>query len=253
MERFIGRVALVTGASTGIGRAVSLRLAASKVKVVATARNMERLESLCKEAKDLDPDASIKPIQCDMRNEAEILSLFEQITNEWGGVDICINNAGLLKDSPLLSGDSDHWREMLDVNVIALSLCSREAVKSMRNRSVDDGHIINISSMGGHRVLPNASTHFYSCTKFAVTSLSEGLHQELCALNSHIRVTQISPGAVKTEFLERAQGKEAADKHYNSIKPLEANDIADSVLYALSAPPHVQIKDILMRPTEQVA
>jgi len=118
MDRWIGRVALVTGASSGIGWAVSLRLAANKVKVVASGRNLERLKSLCKEATDLNQDASIKPIQCDMRNESEILSMFEQIKNEWGGVDICINNAGLLNDAPLLSGDTDKWREMLDVNVI---------------------------------------------------------------------------------------------------------------------------------------
>jgi len=252
MERWIGRVALVTGASTGIGRAICLRLAASKVKVVASARNMERLQSLCKEALEIDQDATIKAIQCDMRNESEIMSLFEQISSEWGGVDICINNAGMSGNATLLSGDSAKWREMLDVNVIGLSVCSREAVKSMRSRAVDDGHIINISSMAGHRVAPSTSNHFYSCTKFAVTSLSEGLHQELRELKSHIRVTQISPGMVQTEFLERALGKEVADKRYSAIKPMQANDIADSVIYALSAPAHVQVKDILIRPTEQL-
>jgi len=117
---------------------------------------------------------------------------------------------------------------------------------------VDDGHIINLSSMGGHRVLPFNTTHFYSCTKFAVTSLSEGLHQELRAIKSHIRVTQISPGIVETEFLERAVGKAAADEKHKSVITMKANDIADSVIYALSAPPHVQVKDILMRPTEQL-
>jgi len=253
MDRWIGRVALVTGASSGIGRAISLRLAACKVKVVASGRNLERLESLCKEATDLNQDASIKPIQCDMRNESEILSMFEQIKNEWGGVDICINNAGLLNDAPLLSGDTDKWREMLDVNVIGLSVCAREAVKSMRDRSVDDGHIINISSMGGHRVVPSASSHFYSCTKFAVTALSEGLHQELRAIKSHIRITQLSPGLVQTELFERDQGKTTSDKLFKSIKPMKANDIADGIIYALSAPPHVQVKDILIRPTEQLS
>jgi len=140
----------------------------------------------------------------------------------------------------------------LDVNVIALSLCTREAVKLMLSASVDDGHIINISSMGGHRVLPNPSNHFYSCTKFAVTSLTEGLHNELRALKSHIRATQISPGMVETELFERARGKETSDRLLSAIKVMKPNDIADSVIYALSAPAHVQVKDILLRPTEQM-
>jgi len=122
----------------------------------------------------------------------------------------------------------------------------------MRDRSVDDGHIIHISSMAGHRVIPSASTHFYAATKFAVTALNEGLHQELRAIESHIRTTAISPGRVDTEFHERAFGQKAENTIVGSIEPLVANDIADCVMYALSAPPHVQVKDILIRPTEQL-
>ncbi|CAI5693219.1 unnamed protein product [Oreochromis niloticus] len=181
--------------------------------------------------------------------------MFAAIKEQHKGVDVCINNAGLAHPEPLLSGKTSGWKNMMDVNILGLSICTREAYQSMKERNVDDGHIININSMSGHRVLPSASTHFYTATKFAVTALTEGLRQELRAEKTHIRATSISPGLVETEFGPRLF-KDNPDKSaglYSEYKPLEAKDVASSVVYVLSAPPHVQIGDIQMRATEQVS
>jgi len=123
----------------------------------------------------------------------------------------------------------------------------------MKNRKIDDGHIINISSMSGHRVVSSRPTHFYSATKHAVKALTDGVRNELREMKSNIRITEISPGLVETEFQVRMSGEAAAEKVYSKIKCLQADDIADSVVYALSAPPHVQVHDILMRPTNQAS
>uniref|UniRef100_A0AAV2JAK6 Dehydrogenase/reductase SDR family member 11 n=1 Tax=Knipowitschia caucasica TaxID=637954 RepID=A0AAV2JAK6_KNICA len=181
--------------------------------------------------------------------------MFSAIKTQHKGVDVCINNAGIAHNEPLLSGLTGGWRNMIDVNVLALSICTREAYKSMKERNVDDGHIININSMGGHRVVPSADEHFYCATKYAVTALSEGLRQELREANSHIRVTCISPGIVETEFAFRHLNSdpEKAASVYASIKCLKPEDIASAVIYVLGAPLHVQIGDVQMRPVEQVS
>ena len=115
------------------------------------------------------------PVACDLRNESDILRMFAEIETLWGGVDILVNNAGLGHKAPLLSGSTEHWREMLDVNILALCVCTREATRQMHARG--QGHVIHISSMSAHRVPPNSGV--YSATKFAVRSLTEGLRQEL--------------------------------------------------------------------------
>ncbi|XP_012695251.1 dehydrogenase/reductase SDR family member 11 [Clupea harengus] len=255
MERWKGRVALVTGASVGIGAAIAKALVRHGMKVVGCARNVEKIEKLSAECQSAGLSGTLIPYKCDLSNEEEILSMFSAIKTLHQGVDVCINNAGLAHPEPLLSGKTEGWRTMMDVNVLALSICTREAYQSMKERNVDDGHIININSMSGHRVVPSASVHFYSASKYAVTALTEGLRQELREAKTHIRATSISPGLVETEFAFRLHGDdpEKAAAAYASIKCLEAGDIASAVVYALSAPPHVQIGDILMRPVEQVS
>ncbi|KAI4879643.1 hypothetical protein NFI96_016148, partial [Prochilodus magdalenae] len=160
------------------------------------------------------------PYKCDLSNEEEILSMFSAIKTLHQGVDVCINNAGLAHNEPLLSGRTDGWRNMIDVNVLALAICTREAYQSMKERNVDDGHIININSMGGHRMVASADEHFYCATKYAVTALTEGLRQELREAKTHIRATSISPGIVETEFAFRHHNSdpEKAAAVYESIK-----------------------------------
>lgn len=246
MERWVGRVALVTGASVGIGASISKLLVKSGMIVYGCGRNFDNIVKLQSE---VEGPGKFHPIKCDVGIESEILNMMTSIRNEHKGVDVLVNNAGLahFTTRPIIEGDTQQWQEMLNVNVLGVCILTRECVKSMRERKVDDGQVINISSMSGHRTTPGPS-HFYSATKYAVKALTEGMRNELREINSNIRVCQISPGIVKTEFWERASnGKMSIEK----MPSLEPNDIADSVRYILSAPPHVQVHDILIRPTAQ--
>ncbi|KAM4701670.1 dehydrogenase/reductase SDR family member 11 isoform 2-T2 [Discoglossus pictus] len=255
MERWKGRVALVTGASVGIGAAVARALVQHGMKVVGCARSVDKIEKLAAECQSAGYSGTLIPYKCDLSNEEEILSMFSAIKTLHQGVDVCINNAGLARPEPLLTGKTDGWRTMIDVNVLAVSICTREAYQSMKERSIDDGHIININSMSGHRVVPSSVMHFYSATKYAVTAMTEGLRQELREEKTHIRATSISPGLVETGFAFKLldNDPEKAAATYESIKCLKAEDIASSVVYILGAPPHVQIGDIQLRPTEQIS
>ncbi|KAG7243112.1 hypothetical protein INR49_016487 [Caranx melampygus] len=254
MDRWRGRVALVTGASVGIGAAVARELVRSGMKVVGCARDVDKIQKLSAECQTAGLSGVLVPFKCDLTNEEEILSMFSIIKEQHKGVDVCINNAGLGHPEPLLSGKTSSWRNMLDVNVLALSVCTREAYQSMKERNVDDGHIININSMCGHRVIHSSNVHFYSATKYAVTALTEGLRQELREADTHIRATCISPGVVKTEFVLRFCGNDAekAAAVY-SFEPLKAIDVANAVTYVLSAPPHVQRRVITVIPLQPVA
>ncbi|XP_062601740.1 dehydrogenase/reductase SDR family member 11-like isoform X2 [Saccostrea cucullata] len=250
MERWVGRVALVTGASVGIGAAITRALVKHGMKVVGCARNVQQIEVIKNELKS--EKGQLIPVKCDLTKEEEILTMFGRIQNELGGVDVCINNAGLAHNAPLLSGSTADWRNMLDVNVLGPCICTREAFQQMKKNKVDDGHIFLINSMSGHRVVLNPGGHFYSVSKYAVSALLEGIRNELVQLGTHIRVTAVSPGMVKTEFeIRRTKSREEGEKIYAEYQCLEADDIADAVVYALSAPPHVQIHDIRLRPTEQ--
>lgn len=247
IERWKGRVALVTGASSGIGQEVARRLAGAGLSVALAARRAEALQELAREIGEQGGAAIVIPT--DLRDERSIEQLFTQIHYELGGVDVLINNAGLGFDAPLLSGDTARWREMLEVNVLALCICAREAVADMRRRGVD-GHVVNISSMAAHRVPPGAGV--YSATKYAVRSLTEGLRQEIHAAELPVRVSSISPGFVETGFAANFHGDEAkATETYSRYKCLETPDIADAVEFVLAAPPRMQVHDILIRPTQQ--
>jgi 17beta-estradiol 17-dehydrogenase / 3beta-hydroxysteroid 3-dehydrogenase len=247
MDRWRGKVALITGASSGIGRAVAVALARAGMKVAVCARRADRLAALAAELEGAGAEVLTRP--ADLRDDAQILALFEAVRARWGGADVLVNNAGLGHAASLMAGSTEEWREMLEVNVLALCVCTREAVADMRARG-DRGQVIHVSSMSAHRV-PGGSG-VYSATKFAVRSLTEGLRLELREAGSDIRVAAISPGFVETEFAERYHGSaEAATKAYGRYKVLESEDVAAAVLYVLSQPDHVQVHDLLVRPTHQ--
>ncbi|XP_037085363.1 dehydrogenase/reductase SDR family member 11-like [Pollicipes pollicipes] len=179
MERWRGRVALVTGASAGIGAAICRGFVHHGMTVVGCARNHKRIEELAAELKDCR--GSLTAIHCDLTKSEEIEAMFRAIVKQFGGVDACINNAGLNFPGGLLDGAIDKWRTILDVNVLALAHCAQLAIKSMKDRDATEGQVINICSMAGHVVPPLASIHFYTATEFAVTALTESLRQELAA------------------------------------------------------------------------
>jgi len=189
------------------------------------------------------------PYKCDVSKDEEVDKMFEWIKANHTGVDICVNNAGFSYNKPLLEISGKEMREMLDVNVVALTLCTSKSVNSMKERGVNDGHIFNINSMSGHRI--TGFLNFYTATKYAVTALNEGFRRELVE-NSKIRVTSISPGLVETEFLSRTFNNEQQAKDvYSTVDVLTPKDIADIVLFILSGPPNVQVHDILIRPVGQ--
>lgn len=248
MKTWFGKVALVTGASSGIGAAIAERLASEGMKVVAAARRLDRLESLAQSA--TGGPGEVLPYAVDLRDTDAIVAMFEAVRKRWGGVDVLVNNAGLGYDAPLISGDTDAWRETLEVNVLALCVCTREALQDMRREGV--GHVIHVSSMSAHRV-PEGSG-IYSASKFAVRSLTESLRRELRAMESDIRVTELSPGFVETEFAQKYHGSETkARETYDRYPVLQAQDIAEAAFYVLSQPAHVEVHDILMRPTRQTS
>ncbi|MGB3300233.1 MAG: SDR family NAD(P)-dependent oxidoreductase [Phormidesmis sp.] len=242
-------VAIVTGASSGIGLAIAHRLAAEGYNLAICARRAQPLSKAAESLRRQDVDVLSQTV--DLRDEAQILSFFAAVGQRWGRLDALINNAGLGHKESLMSGKTEAWREMFEVNVLALCICTREAISLMQTGAEPDtGHILHISSLSGHRV-PEI-TGVYSATKFAVRSLTETLRRELRAANSHIRVTAVSPGIVETDFAEKYhQSAAKAQDTYAQFPVLQAADVASAVAYALSQPVHVEINDILIRPTQQ--
>ncbi|XP_049793965.1 dehydrogenase/reductase SDR family member 11-like isoform X1 [Schistocerca nitens] len=243
MDRYQGRVALVTGASAGIGAAVTQALLRRGVNVVGLARRVDRVKAL--ELKDAP--GKLYALEGDLSKEESILAAFKWIKENLSGVDILINNAGILIDEQLTSGRTESWTRMLDVNVLGLSVCTREAVQDMVSRGVDDGFIIHINSLWGHTPPANSDTAMYAATKHAVRVLLEGLRKDLVARKSNIRVGEISPGMVKTEILTNTTNW--TEDLYNQLNYMEAEDVAEAAIYMLSQHPRVQVYDIILRPT----
>ena len=241
-------VAAITGASSGIGTAIATQLAADGYNLALCARREQRLAQL---ANILSSQHGVEVLTqtVDLRDEAQILDWFDAISTRFNRLDVLVNNAGLGHKESLSSGSTEKWRETLDVNVIALCICTREAINLMRKLGNDSGHIVHISSMSGHRV---PGSGMYSASKFAVRALTEGLRQELRADQSAIRISSISPGFVETEFAEKYSGSaEAAQQVYSQFPVLQPKDIANGVGYILSQPNYVQVHDLLLRPTQQ--
>ena len=240
-------VAVVTGASSGIGASVAKHLAELGLKVMLLARRIDRLKSLCSDLNQTEERAYA--YQIDLSNTDEIEALFPQIQEKHGPIRVMVNNAGLGHLSPLTSGSTEDWRETLAVNVLAPSVCTREAVQQMRAAG-DWGQVIHISSMSAHRV-PQGSG-MYSASKFALRSLTEGLRKELREFGSDIRVGSISPGFVETEFAAHFyRSEEKAREIYQQYQVLSSDDVAQALIYLLTQPAHVQVHDLLLRPTRQ--
>jgi 17beta-estradiol 17-dehydrogenase / 3beta-hydroxysteroid 3-dehydrogenase len=238
------KTVLVTGVTSGIGLAIARRLIRAGYRVAGCGRREERLSEI---NADLGP--SFLGIQCDLRQKADIEDMFETLQEVFGGIDVLVNNAGLGHHSPLLSGEYQLWEEMMSVNVLALSQCTKLGIRQMEARG-SYGYVIHISSMAGHRV-PEESG-MYSATKYAVRSLTESLRRELRSIGSEVRISAISPGFVETEFAEHYHKSQVkAAETYRRYPVLQPDDIAEQVHFLLEQPTHVQIHDLLVRPTKQ--
>lgn len=243
MELSEKRSAIITGASSGIGAAIARALSERGVGLTLIARREERLKRL---AAELPGEAAIAPL--DLRDEAALVGAFAEHAERFGGLDILVNNAGIGREAPMHGGASEAWRAMWEVNVLALCLATREALARFPESG---GHIINISSLSGHRVPPSGG--FYAATKHAVKAINEVTRLELRARDSRTRLTSISPGLVKTEFFEGylKDPEDIAALHARVPEMLRPDDIAAAALHAIEAPGHVEIHDILLRPTIQ--
>jgi NADP-dependent 3-hydroxy acid dehydrogenase YdfG len=247
IERWRGRVALVTGASGGIGEAVARRLAALGMRVALMARRAERIDALAAEL--CANGAEVKAWRGDVGVQADVLSVFTAIATHWGTVDLLVNNAGTGMMSTIEDGRWEDWIDTMNVNVVAPALCAREALRSMEGKA--EAQIINIGSIYGHREqVPNFA--FYQASKFALRALTDTLRAELFARGARVRVAMISPGMVATEFRGRASGGAFTyESYFEKLHPLLTSDIADALCYILSTPPHVQVQDILLSPLGQ--
>ncbi|KAF2894110.1 hypothetical protein ILUMI_12064 [Ignelater luminosus] len=238
MDRWFGKVAIVTGASAGIGILISQALVEKGLKVVGLARRVERIEELSKTLSN--KPGKLYPIKCDIGVEEEILGVFKWIKDNLGPIHVLINNAGLIKPTNLTDGSTDDWRQIFNINVIGLCICTREAVRVMKEHNIA-GHIIHINAICGHYVtpLPEPVMNVYPASKYAVTALTETLRQELRHFKSQIKITSISPGVVRTEFQDNFPGgiKDAVA----TMPALKPDDIAEAVMYVLSTQPHVQV------------
>lgn len=240
------KIALVTGASSGIGRGIAKRLYNEGMQVAVCARRLGKLEDL---GDQLGADNSrFLAEKTDLRDRDQIADLFDALDQKWGGLDVLVNNAGIGKDASLVDGDPDDWAKMLDVNLLALSICTKYGIDQMQHRA-GYGHVIQISSMSGHRIPGTAGGAMYSATKQGVRTLTEGLRREVHAKDLDIKVSSISPGFVESEFARRYHDTdEDIDR---GIEVMTPEDIAEQVLFILRQPEHVQIHDVLSRPTNQ--
>ncbi|XP_078043901.1 farnesol dehydrogenase-like [Augochlora pura] len=244
MNRWAGKVAVVTGASAGIGDAISRALVKESVKVVGLARRQDKLQELT----DALGKDKFFPVVCDVQKEEDIVKAFEWVDEKLGGADIVINNAGVADMTKIIDTPAENYRKVLDTNVIAPAICAREAVQSMKKRGVD-GHIVNISSVAGHNAeIIKVPIGMYGASKYALTALATELRHEIAIEELNIKITNISPGAVMTDMIKNAC--KAVDVTIN-IPILRAADIADAVLYVLGTPPLVEVYDILLSPVNK--
>lgn len=242
------KIALITGATSGIGRATAITLAEKGLNLIITGRRETHLLSLKKELEA--KGVSVLPLCFDVRNEAEVNEALSNLPTAWKKVDILVNNAGLAAGlNTLQEGSTDDWDRMIDTNVKGLLYVTRAIAPGMVERHI--GQIINIGSIAGKEVYPNGNV--YCATKHAVDALTKGMRMDL--LPHNVRVTQICPGAVETEFsLVRFHGDSSrAAKVYEGFENLVAADIADCIWFVVSRPSHVNINDLVVMPTAQAS
>ena len=240
-----GKVAIVTGASAGIGRATAVALADAGASVVVTARREDRLGELTAEIEGAGGNAL--PVACDVTSEEEVRAVAASAAETFGAIDILVNNAGVMTITPISEGRVDEWTRMVRVNVNGVLHFIGAVLPTMIERG--SGHIVNVGSVAGRRPFPGASV--YAATKFAVRALTWGMHLELGSAHG-IRVTDIQPGYVETELLDAdPKTKEAFDDAWAGRQPLNAEDVARAVVFATTSPDHVSVSEVLIRPTDQ--
>ncbi len=243
----MNKIALITGATSGIGRATALLLAENDYSILITGRRQKLLDELKHEI-EVKYKQSVLSLCFDIRQKEEVDKAIQNLPKEWQNIDVLINNAGLAAGlNHINEGSIDDWEQMIDTNVKGLLYITRKIIPFMIERG--KGHIVNIGSIAGTQVYENGNV--YCASKHAVHALSQAMRIDL--LKHNIKVSEIRPGMAETEFsLVRFKGDgEAAKKPYLGLKPLSGDDVADAILYVVTRPPHVNINDLEITPTSQ--
>jgi NADP-dependent 3-hydroxy acid dehydrogenase YdfG len=239
-----GRVAVVTGASSGIGEATVRALAGAGASVALGARRADRLQAI---AESVEGKTLVQEV--DVSDEEQARSLIHRAHDELGGLDILVNNAGVMLLGPVADADTDEWRTMIAVNLLGLLYCTHAALPLLEGSG--GGDVVNVSSVAGRRA--DAGAAVYNMTKFGVHAFSEALRQE--ALHAGIRVTTVAPGFVDTELQGHNTNplvRRATERAREQIgEVLRAEDIAEAILHAVTRPPHVCVNEVVVRPTKQ--
>jgi NADP-dependent 3-hydroxy acid dehydrogenase YdfG len=242
-----GRVAAITGASSGIGEATAVTLARAGAAVSLAARRSDRIEEL---AQRIESDGGrAVAIETDVADEQQANAFVTRTKDELGRLDILVNNAGVMLLGPVIGADTNEWRRMVDVNLLGLLYCTHAALPIMGGQG--SGHIVNVSSVAGR--FANFGSAVYNLTKFGVNAFSEALRQEVVRAN--VKVTVIEPGMVETELLSHNTHPmvlEAARRMREEVgTPLTSEDIAEAILYAVGGPERVAVNEVLVRPAGQ--
>lgn len=241
------KIALITGATSGIGEATARLLAQNAFNLIISGRRKDRLEKLQTE---LSSHSKVIMLQFDVSKKDEVFNKIGSLPADWQSVDILINNAGNAHGlAPIQEGSMDDWEAMLDINVKGLLYVSKAIIPAMIKKG--SGHIINIGSIAGKEVYPNGNV--YCASKYAVDAISQGMRIDLNPYG--IKVSEINPGLVNTEFsLVRFKGdSEKAENVYKGMEPLSGHDVAELILFIITRPPHVNIADTIIFPTAQAS
>lgn len=243
------KVALITGATSGIGEATACMFASNGYDLIITGRRSDKLKML--KSKLENDSIRVLDLCFDVRNGEEVKSILSNLPENWDRIDVLINNAGLAVGlDPIDEGSLDDWNRMVDTNVKGLLYVSYEVTQMMKRNKIN-GHIVNIGSIAGKEVYPNGNV--YCATKHAVDALSKGMRMDL--LKHNIKVTQICPGAVETEFslVRFHDDADRAKAVYEGYEALVAKDVADCIWFAVSRPAHVNINDMIVMPAAQAS
>jgi NADP-dependent 3-hydroxy acid dehydrogenase YdfG len=241
------QVVAVTGASSGIGEATALACAKAGAAVALAARRSERIEALAQRI--VEDGGRAIAVETDVGREEQARRFLERTHAELGRLDVLVNNAGVMLLGPIENAPTEEWRRMIEANVFGVLYCTHAALPLMRAQG--SGHIVNVSSVAGR--VARAGSGVYNLTKFGVGAFSESLRQEGVAIG--VRVTTIEPGAVATELPghNRPEVLEQMAKRFEGVTPLDAEDIAAAILYAIGQPANVSINEVLIRPSGQGA
>jgi len=243
-----GKIALITGASSGIGRACAESFAREGAGLILAARRSDRIQRLCKSLGR--HGTPCHGVALDVRDRRAVDEMIASLPRNWARIDLLINNAGLSRGlDPLHEGSPEDWEEMIDTNVKGLLYVSRAVIPGMVKRR--RGHIVNLGSVAGHEVYPGGNV--YCATKHAVDALTQGMLMDL--VDTPVRVSTVDPGLVETEFsVVRFHGdRDRAKGPYQGIQPLTGKDIADAILFCVTRPAHVNVSQVRILPTAQAS